>query len=168
MSNKATTIPELQPTTELAEMAKTVARFPFTATTLEQARAWQTECRKALADTLGFLDTPKVDPNPEVIEEVDRGDFIRRKVMISTAPLVKMPVYILVPKGAKGPLPVVIANHGHGYGVKDIVGQWRTVRSGCRPKAITPTSQLACVEGGFSWQRRKYPVLASVRRIIRT
>jgi dienelactone hydrolase len=127
MSSKqlsAVEITELQPTTELAEMAKGAARFPFTAKTIEEARAWQTECRKALADTLGFLDTPKVDPSPEIIEEVDRGDFIRRKLIITTAPQVKMPVYILVPKGAKGPLPVAIAYAGHGYGVNDIVGLW--------------------------------------------
>lgn len=117
-------IPELQPTAELDHLAASSARFPFTATTREAAMSWQNECRAALADTLGFLDSPKVDASPELVEEVDRGDFIRRKIVISTAPQTKMPVYILTPKGATGKLPVAIAYAGHGYGVADIVGLW--------------------------------------------
>jgi dienelactone hydrolase len=35
-----------------------------------------------------------------------------------------MPVYMLIPKNGTQPLPVVLAFHGHGYGVKDIVGLW--------------------------------------------
>ena len=40
-----------------------------------------------------------------------------------------MPVYVLVPKQSplrdgRGRLPAVLAFHGHGYGVKDIVGLW--------------------------------------------
>ena len=35
-----------------------------------------------------------------------------------------MPLYVLVPKGLTGPAPCVLALHGHGYGVRDIVGLW--------------------------------------------
>lgn len=116
--------PALQPTTELHTLAAASARFPFTATTFAEAQAWQAACRPALAATLGFLDTPPVDPAPEVVEEVDRGDYIRRKVVIAPAAGVRMPVYLLIPKGATGPLPVALAYAGHGYGVYDIVGLW--------------------------------------------
>lgn len=116
--------PALQPTTELHTLAAQSARFPFTATTQAEAKAWQATCRPALIDTLGFLDTPPVDFAPEVLEEVDRGDHIRRKIVISTAQGVRMPVYLLIPKGATGPLPVALAYAGHGYGVYDIVGLW--------------------------------------------
>ncbi|MBX3010735.1 MAG: acetylxylan esterase [Caldilineaceae bacterium] len=117
-------IPALQPTIELQALAQDAPRYAFTATTLAEATAWQAACRSALATTLGFLDTPPVDPAPHVIEEVDRGDFVRRKVVISTAPQARMPVYLLIPKGIPGPLPVVIAYAGHGYGARDIVGLW--------------------------------------------
>lgn len=117
-------IPTLQPTLELQALAQHAARYPFTAMTTAEAEAWQPVCRTALADTLGFLDTPRVHPAPHIIEETDRGDLIRRKVVISTAAQARMPVYLLIPKGVPGPLPVVIAYAGHGYGVSDIVGLW--------------------------------------------
>lgn len=117
-------IPALQPTFELQTAAQTAAHYAFTATTRAEAEVWQQACRAALAETLGFLDTPPVDPAPHLIEEVDRGDFVRRKVVISTAAEARMPVYLLIPKGAVGSLPVAIAYAGHGYGVSDIVGLW--------------------------------------------
>jgi dienelactone hydrolase len=117
-------IPALQPTLELQTLAQGAARYAFTATTKAEALAWQQACRAALAATVGFLDTPPIDPAPHLIEEVDRGDFIRRKVVISTAEQARMPVYLLIPKDASGPLPVAIAYAGHGYGVNDIVGLW--------------------------------------------
>lgn len=49
---------------------------------------------------------------------------MREKILIQTSPHTMMPVYVLKPTGARGRLPVVIAWHGHGYGVKDIVGLW--------------------------------------------
>lgn len=117
-------IPALQPTVELQALAQGAARYAFTSTTRTEAEAWQSACRTTLAATLGFLDTPPVDPAPHVIEEIDRGDFVRRKVVIATAEHARMPVYLLIPKGATGPLPVAIAYAGHGYGVGDIVGLW--------------------------------------------
>lgn len=117
-------IPALQPTFELRTVAQTAARYAFTATSTPAAEAWQQACRAALAETLGFLDTPSVAPAPHLVEEVDRGDFVRRKVVISTAAQARMPVYLLIPKDATGPLPVAIAYAGHGYGVSDIVGLW--------------------------------------------
>ncbi|MEZ4615121.1 MAG: alpha/beta hydrolase family protein [Caldilineaceae bacterium] len=116
--------PALQPTTELRALAANSARFPFTATTRAAAETWQAACRPALVETLGFLDTPTVDSAPEVLEEVDRGEYIRRKIVIATAPGVRMPLYLLIPKSATGPLPVALAYAGHGYGVYDIVGLW--------------------------------------------
>lgn len=115
-------LPELQPTVEL--QGHTSARFPFNATTRADGEAWQTACRAALAETVGFLDDPSVPAEPQLIEEVDRGDFIRRKVVIRTAPHTLMPVYLLFPKGGTAPRPVALAYAGHGYGVKDIVGLW--------------------------------------------
>lgn len=112
----------LNPLVELDAFAENAAEYRFTAESLQEALDWQKRCRAALAETVGFLDTPVVDPNPETVEEVDLGDLIRRKVVISTAPRVCMPLYLLVPKRPRqSQLPVVIAYHGHGYGVKDIV-----------------------------------------------
>ncbi len=141
--------PALQPTTELHTLASQSARFPFTATDQATAEAWQAACRPALAATLGFLDTPTVDPAPELIEEVDRGDYIRRKVVISTAPGVRMPLYLLVPKGATGPLPVAIAYAGHGYGVYDIVGIWENGEERFEPEGYHKDFGVQLCKRGF-------------------
>jgi hypothetical protein len=121
---RATDIPELQPTVELRALADGAARYPFVATNRADAEAWQVACGAAVARTVGFLDSPRVDPASELIEEVDRGDFVRRKIVITTAPHARMPVYLLIPKAGPRPLPVAVAYAGHGYGVKDIVGLW--------------------------------------------
>lgn len=151
-------MPELQPTVEIKEAAKDVAEYKFTARTLAEALAWQPECRAALAETVGFLDTPTVDPCPEVVEETDRGDFVRRKVVINTSPDSRMPVYLLIPKNSSGRLPVALAYAGHGYGAKDIVGLWedgeeRLVPDGyhadfaielCRRGFLVAAPEIAC------------------------
>jgi len=91
---------------------------------VQAARAWQRTTRKALRRALGFTDLPRAPFRPRVIESVDKGDYVREKVIIQTARNIAMPVYLLLPKDGPRPLPVVIAWHGHGYGVKDIVGLW--------------------------------------------
>ena len=56
----------------------------------------------------------KVDPNPEVLERVDRGDHIREKVLFSTSPHFRVPAYVLIPKKCKGPAPAIVDLHSHG------------------------------------------------------
>jgi dienelactone hydrolase len=154
------TIKELQPITELHAVDAGLKReFPFVATTAGEAEKWQASCREHLVELLGFIrQTPYVKPEPKLIEEIDRGDFIRRKILIRTSADSKMPVYLLLPKGAAAPLPVVLAYHGHGYGVKDIVGLWengdeRLVPDGyhadfavelCRRGMIVAAPEIAC------------------------
>jgi dienelactone hydrolase len=142
-------MPELQPTHELRLLAAAAPQYPFVATTRAEAEAWQQACRRALADVVGFLDEPAVDPAPELIEEVDRGDHTRYKVLIATAPHARMPVYLLRPKGARGRLPVVLAYHGHGYGVKDIVGLWEDGEERYEPDGYHSDFAVALCRHGF-------------------
>jgi dienelactone hydrolase len=88
------------------------------------ARAWQRKVRKALAEKLGFLDTPRVAPKPRQIDHVDRGNYVRHKIIIRTSAQSELPLYLLVPKNIKGKRPAVMALAGHGYGAKDLVGLW--------------------------------------------
>lgn len=146
---KPADITELQPTTELHGLAAGAARYPFVATNRADAERWQAACRAAVAQTIGFLDTPAVAPAPELIEEVDRGDFVRRKVAISTAPHVRMPVYLLIPKTGPKPLPVALAYAGHGYGVKDIVGLWEDGAERLDPDGYHKDFGIALCRRGF-------------------
>jgi dienelactone hydrolase len=88
------------------------------------AVTWQKRTRAAVAKLVGFLDQEVVPPAPKVVQTVDRGSYIRRKVIIRTTPWSIMPMYLLTPKGHSTPRPCVLALAGHGYGVKDIVGLW--------------------------------------------
>jgi dienelactone hydrolase len=116
---------QLQPVTALWQIYRPEsAPYRFSAQSLTEAQAWQQQTRQALRDSVGILDLPPTGLDPRVVEEVDKGDYVREKVLIRTSAFSVMPVYILRPKGAVGRMPVVIAFHGHGYGVKDIVGLW--------------------------------------------
>ena len=55
-----------------------------------------------------------VDFNPEVVERIDKGDYIREKVYFNTSPIFRVPAYVLIPKNIKGKLPAVIDLHSHG------------------------------------------------------
>ena len=45
----------------------------------------------------------KVDPRPEVVGRVDRDDHVRETVLFSTGPAFRVPAYVLIPKGLRGP-----------------------------------------------------------------
>ncbi len=75
--------------------------------------AWQHRARKQLLDLLHYA-PPACEPAPEVVEKVDRGDYVQEKVLFNTTPDLRVPAYVLVPKGARRPLPGIVALHDHG------------------------------------------------------
>ena len=176
---------DLQPATALrASYEPDAAPYAFPATNLYEAEAWQKPTREALSHTLGFQDSPPVDPDPERIELVDKGTYTREKILMRTAPHTSMPVYLLRPKrepageagaapseargmgtGASagvqragpavtmpgGPgFPVVLALHGHGYGVKDIVGLWEDGSERDTPDGYHRDFGVALCRQGFA------------------
>ena len=56
----------------------------------------------------------KVNPEPEVIERIDKGDYIREKVLFSTSPYFRVPAYVLIPKNLDKPAPAIVDLHSHG------------------------------------------------------
>ncbi|MAE66986.1 MAG: acetylxylan esterase [Phycisphaeraceae bacterium] len=115
----------LQPATSLWNRYRPeAAPLRFKARSIPAARRWQTATRRELARTINLKLLQPVPPQPRRVELVDRGDYVREKIVIRTSAHTEMPVYVLKPAGARGRLPVVLALHGHGYGVKDIVGLW--------------------------------------------
>lgn len=141
---------ELQPAHALWALYRPEeAPLRFTAQTAEAARVWQSHTRQALSEAVGFQDMPPVPAEAQVIETVDKGDYVREKVLLRTTPWTVMPVYILKPKGASGPLPVVVAFHGHGYGVKDIVGLWEHGEERDLPDGYHKDFGVALCKRGF-------------------
>lgn len=74
---------------------------------------WKTTARAKLLELLHYA-PPACDPAAETHERVDCGDYIREKVSFNTTPDVRVPAFVLVPKGLTGPAPAIVALHDHG------------------------------------------------------
>ncbi|NLX03550.1 MAG: acetylxylan esterase [Phycisphaerae bacterium] len=143
-------LPPLDPVALLRRYQQAAAAgHVFEAAGPDEGRAWQRQVRSELAATLGFQDLDAVDFAAEVIEQVERGDHIRRKITIHTTRGKILPVYLLFPKSRPGPLPVVLAFHGHGYGVKDIIGLWEDGEERTTPDGYHKDFALELVRRGF-------------------
>jgi dienelactone hydrolase len=126
------------------------AEFRFKAKTLQEGLLWQKKTRLELAKTLTlhrFMDVPL---KAKLVERVDKGDYVREKIIIQTMQHAVMPVYLLIPKGVKKPMPSVIAFHGHGYGVKDIVGLWEDGEERNTPDGYHKDFAVALCRKGFA------------------
>jgi dienelactone hydrolase len=125
------------------------APYRFRASSRAEAEGWQAQTRPALEAQVGFLDLPKTPLAPETIEVVDRGDYRREKVLLHTSTHLLMPVYLLIPKRGKAPFPAVVAFHGHGYGVKEIVGLWEDGQERETPDGYQKDFAVALCRRGF-------------------
>ena len=149
----------LSPTEPAAELLARYrpgdAPYAFRATAREAAEAWQAETRAAFETAIGFQDDPpgrdgSGDLAPEHVEMVDKGDYTREKVVLQTAPHTAMPVYLLRPKAGTPPYSAVLAFHGHGYGVKDIVGLWEDGSERDTPDGYHRDFAVALCRQGFA------------------
>ena len=75
--------------------------------------AWKREARAKVMDLLRYA-PPRCAPRAEVVERVDCGDYVREKVTFNTTPDIRVPAYVLLPKGEKKRRPAVVALHDHG------------------------------------------------------
>jgi dienelactone hydrolase len=74
---------------------------------------WKRQARGKLKELLHY-DPPTCDPKPEVVAKVDRDGYVRETVYFNTTPDIRVPAYVLVPKGLKKPAPAIVALHDHG------------------------------------------------------
>lgn len=75
--------------------------------------AWKQRARGKVLELLHYA-PPKCEPKPEVIEKIDRGDYVQENVLFSTTPDIRVPAHVLIPKKAKLPAPAIVALHDHG------------------------------------------------------
>jgi dienelactone hydrolase len=143
--------PTLQPATALWQRYHPEsAPYRFQASTIPAALAWQEGTRQALNRQIGFQDLTPVDPQAQTLETVDRGDYLRHKLLLRTSDQTHMPVYLLLPKKCPPPYPVVMAFHGHGYGVKDILGLWENGEERYTPDGYHKDFGTALCQRGFA------------------
>ncbi|MFH5181891.1 dienelactone hydrolase family protein [Paenibacillus sp. TAB 01] len=97
-------------------------RLSFQAGSRDEWLDWRAELRSKFIETLGGLEETTADLAPRLLERVECDGYVRERIELTTADSLTMPVYVLLPKSAKGKLPAVVACHGHGYGSKSVVG----------------------------------------------
>ncbi len=84
---------------------------------------WQAELRAKVATLLGGFSAPRGDLAPQVLATAEKDGYTQQKVELTSEPGVRFPVYVLTPSTGEPPFPVVIALHGHGSGVQEVVGE---------------------------------------------
>jgi hypothetical protein len=61
------------------------APYRFQAQTVAEAQTWQQTTRAALRQTLGFADLPPASLDPQLLETVDKGAYVREKWLLRTS-----------------------------------------------------------------------------------
>ncbi len=86
--------------------------------------AWQGTVREALVAAMHGWPEETVPLEPEVTEEHDEGQWVRRRVLFQSEAMMTVPCWLLVPKGIRAGerRPGIMALHGHGNGKDDVVG----------------------------------------------
>ncbi len=142
---------DIQPASGLWSLyAPEKAPHAFKARSVPATRKWQQQTRKALARQLGLHRLKNAALEVDTLERVDKGDYTRDKLLLRTGPHTVMPVYVLLPREARRPLPTVLALHGHGYGVKDIVGLWEDGSERDQPDGYHKDFGVALCRSGFA------------------
>ena len=99
--------------------ANTPAEFSFCSGTEEGWLAWREAFRPRLAQALGLdnvaTDLAGYQPNAERVASEDQDGYVRESWTLWVEPTVPLPFYLLRPKDAKGPLPLVLTPHGHNH-----------------------------------------------------
>jgi dienelactone hydrolase len=75
--------------------------------------AWKGKARSLLLDLLHYA-PPPCAPRPETKERVDRGHYFQEEVSFNTTPDLRVPAFVLIPKGVRLPAPGIVALHDHG------------------------------------------------------
>jgi dienelactone hydrolase len=94
----------------------------FVARSRAEAEAWQRELRARLTDLLGGFPRERAPLRAATIETRSFPGYTREKLVFDSGPGVSVLAYLLMPRSAPRPAPVVICIPGHGRGVDDIVG----------------------------------------------
>ncbi len=101
---------------------KRLPAYHFQSQTKEAWEVWRNALKEVLIRDMGGFPTEFPDLNPRVIEEKSLDTHTRQRVVYATDENLDVPAYVLIPKGARGKLPAIVACHGHGYGSREIVG----------------------------------------------
>jgi dienelactone hydrolase len=97
-------------------------KLTFKAGNRKEAEAWQKKLRARLTELIGGFPGERTPLRAQTLETREFPGYTREKVTYFSRPGVGVVGYVLLPKKAVKPMPVVVAVAGHGRGVDDIVG----------------------------------------------
>lgn len=139
--------------------AESTFELSFLHDRFQNLEVWKDQARAKLLELLHY-DPPKCDPAATVLERTDMGDYIREKIEFNTTPQLRVPAYLLLPKGRAGKRPGIVALHDHGGFF--VWGKEKIVATENEHPSLTEFKQMAY--SGRSWASdlaaRGYVVLA--------
>ena len=94
----------------------------FNARSKKDAVAWQRKLRARVSECLGGFPKTRCALNARTLEVKELAAHRREALLFDSRPGLTVFAYLLTPKQAREPLPVVICLPGHGRGVDDIAG----------------------------------------------
>jgi dienelactone hydrolase len=71
------------------------------------------EGRRIVFEALGS-EPPRGEPRAEIVHREETEDFIREKIVFTTAPELRVPAYLHLPKRRQGRVPAIVDLHSHG------------------------------------------------------
>lgn len=115
-------------------------QFALTAKTESEFSHWQRDFRTALAEILGITDRiPTEVPKTTLVSSEDRETYVEELHNVVVDDLT-MPMFLLIPK-TPPPYKAIIALHGHGIGVNQIIGKYPTAQQ---------AEERASVDGNYA------------------
>lgn len=103
--------------------SQTVPTYDYAAIGQSGFGQWQAELRAKVASLLGGFSAPREELAPKVLATAQKDGYVQQKVEIASEPGVRLPLYVLTPDSGQAPYPTVIALHGHGSGVQEVIGE---------------------------------------------
>ena len=134
--------------------------FTFLDSQFTDLKIWREQARRQLLNLLRYS-PPEVPLNPQVVETVDCGDFIREKVYFSSDAATRIPALLLRPREQHAPAPAIVALHDHGGFY--LFGKEKLVEMGNEPADLLSFRQTYYSSRAYASDlaRRGYVVLVT-------
>src|SRR5690606_24498400 len=78
--------------------ANTNRQLAFNANNMSEWKVWHCELKDAFLKSLGKFPLAEIELEPQLLEEVDCGNYIRQRVLYNIDQDLLTPAYVLVPK----------------------------------------------------------------------
>ena len=128
-------------------------RYRFEGKTRDHWQAWRDALLPAVRDTLGAM-PEKVPLHPEIVAEWEEDGLIKQRVLLDVEAELSAAAYVFRPADAAGPVPGILACHGHGpFGKEAMMGN----RSSREMRAFIESGNS---DYGFQMAQAGYAVIA--------